>query len=470
MAEPPVREPGTASADDTERHDDSARPGSPGGHSHAWLRVFADGGTASFRIEASGTTIGRKARTLQADILFDDGRMSRAHARIFFETPCWMLEDLGSRNGGFVDGAPFATRGRAALMNGSVVRIGRTVAVFATRQAPVDGGDTEFFPGISAAASDIRARVRRLAASSGHVLILGETGTGKERVARRLASDGVFVPQNCAGLRPDLAHAELFGHIRGAFTGATAAREGLVDAARDGVLFLDEVGELALDVQAELLRFLEDGQYRPVGPTGSTELRVSRARVVAATNRDLDEAVRAGTFRRDLLARLRASNRPLELPRLRDRREDVPIWADRFLREAQPESPPWPWSAGALECLLLYPWPDNLRELRGVIRGAVEAPAVWPLGSAQLPERLQAHRLAHREVTPDSRPAPMDIEPTPNQSEPRDAPTREQIMATLLQTGGKMRATAELLGINRRRLYRLCDRLGIDPDPFRRGE
>src|SRR5690606_39165419 len=205
--------------------------------------------------------------------------------------------------------------------------------------------DAAEFPGVSSVAAQVRQRIRQLTDGTGHVLILGETGTGKERVARAIgATTRSLVPQNCAELSHELARSELFGHVRGAFRGATTSRVGLVELANEGALFLDEVGELALDVQAELLRFLEDGHYRPVG---ATELRHSSARVIAATNVDLDQAVARGGFRRDLLARLRASNRPLELPPLRERRDDIHGWSIRFLREViGDEVPITPWSPG----------------------------------------------------------------------------------------------------------------------------
>jgi sigma-54 dependent transcriptional regulator, acetoin dehydrogenase operon transcriptional activator AcoR len=177
--------------------------------------------------------------------------------------------------------------------------------------------------------------------------------------------------------------------------------------------------------------------------------------VIAATNVDLDQAVRDGTFRRDLLARLRASNRPLELPALRERREDVYDWSLRFLREAQVgEIPPMPWSVGALECLLLYPWPENLRELRGVVRTALESHPRWPIEPTALPERLQEHRRKQR--------ARARSEGGP--------PTKEAIEDALRRARGRMRAAAEELHVDRTRLYRLCEKLGIRIEDFRNGE
>ena len=319
---------------DTELREDSARAPAEGPRSNALLRLLraTTAGTV-VGIDPRGVTIGRASEASALDVGVADRAMSSRHARIALEGGEWALHDLGSRNGGFVDGVPLSPGGSVTLEHGAVIRLGDTLAVFCVGALERDDeATTPEFPGVSRVAADVRRRVRALRDGAGHVLVLGETGTGKERVARAIGEAGrAFVPQNCAELSRELARSELFGHVRGAFSGATSNRTGLVELANEGALFLDEVGELALDVQAELLRFLEDGCYRPVG---ATELRHSSARVIAATNVDLDEAVRKGTFRRDLLARLRASSRPLELPALRDRREDVYDWSLRFLQEA----------------------------------------------------------------------------------------------------------------------------------------
>jgi DNA-binding NtrC family response regulator len=250
---------------------------------------------------------------------------------------------------------------------------------------------------------------------------------------------------------------ELFGHIKGSFSGATQNKQGLVDAAGDGVLFLDEIGELTLDVQRELLRFLEDGSYRAVGE--SEVIKTSRARVIAATNVDLDQAVAAGTFRRDLVARLRASNAPLKLPPLRERREDIPQWIRLFLREASQPNDGEIWTVGALECLLLYPWLENLRELRGVVRALIADCVQRPWRAEDLPPRVRDHRNLLRSRLEGA--PPDDLTP------PRRDPTQAEIEDALRQTKGKMIAAAKLLGVQRRKLYRLCEQLGIEIDSYR---
>jgi len=411
--------------------------------------------------DPTSVTVGREPAPSATSLVLDDARMSRQHARVERSTIGWRLRDLGSRNGGFVDGAAFEPDAVVPLEDGALVRLGDSMFVF--RSATIDDSDADdpAFPGVSPVAAAVRLRLRALAAAAGHALVLGETGTGKERAARSIgaaAPSRAFVAVNCAELSPELARSELFGHARGAFSSAVTASDGLVDAANDGVLFLDEVGELALEVQGDLLRFLEDGSYRRVG---STEVRTSRARVVAATNVPIEEAVRTGRFRRDLLARLRATNPPLELPPLRERREDILGWARMFLEEALPgPAPESPWSAGVVECLLLYPWPENLRELRGVVR-ALASPGRWPVPSSALPARLRMHRRGLR-AEPD---APGDG-PAAHRSED---PPRDEIERALLSTQGRMRRASEVLGVERRKLYRLCEKLGIDVESFRTG-
>jgi DNA-binding NtrC family response regulator len=446
----------------TERQDDSAfrstdRDTAP----VANVRVVL-GATARdvHEIRVAGTRIGRTADGSVCDIAINDARMSREHVQIERTAVAWQLVDVGSRNGGFVNGRAFAPRERLTLADGAVIRLGDTLMVFRSSPSFDDGcSHSPAFPGVSSVAAAVRRRIGALACSLGHVLVLGETGTGKERVARALADlrpGRPFVPQNCAELTRELARTDLFGHVRGAFSGATLNKPGLVELANDGVLFLDEIGELAIDVQGDLLRFLEDGRYRPVG---ATDLRHSTARVVAATNVDLDLAVAAGRFRRDLAARLRASNTPLVLPPLRERREDIPGWARLFLDEVGQAAVHVPWSAGALECLLLYPWPENLRELRGVVRGLAEEPVEPPISPDRLPPRLREHRAALRGPSSGLTSDP----PTPT---PRE-PTREEIEQALIRTQGRMRTAATQLGIDRRKLYRLCERFGISVDEHR---
>jgi DNA-binding NtrC family response regulator len=187
--------------------------------------------------------------------------------------------------------------------------------------------------------------------------------------------------------------------------------------------------------------------------------------VVAATNVDLDRAVYDSKFRRDLLARLRASNAPLELPALRERREDIPGWTQLFFRQLGREPGPKPWTAGALECLLLYPWSENLRQLLGTVRHAASQSAEFPCSPEQLPPALRVHRngLRGNPVRPADEPTPQHT-PKPVR---RNDPSEVEILAALHETEGNVRQAALLLGIDRRKLYRLCERFGIALEELR---
>ncbi len=443
----------TVAASHTDRRDDSALELETATRA-AHLAIVHGVTRGETHVLADGEThVGRGGGGIE----LADAGVSREHVTIARDDVRWRITDRGSRNGGFLDGAPFAPGATLTLVDGAVIRLGDALAVFRLGAPAASSPHPEAsFPGRSLPAATIRRRLEQLASESGHVLIWGETGTGKERAAHHFTRAGLpFISQNCAELSRDLARSELFGHVRGAFSGAATSKPGLVDAATDGVLFLDEIGELPLDVQGELLRFLEDGSYRPIG---ATDLRTSAARVVAATNVDLDDAVRAHAFRRDLLARLRATNTPLWLPPLRRRREDILGWAQRFIGEVLEVPPADAFSAGAAECLLVYPWLENLRELRAAVREL--ARGRFPIEASALPERLTRHRRECRAVRPDA------DEPIP----PADAiePTVDAIEQALREHHGKMLPASEHLGIDRRKLYRLCEKHAIDFEAFRR--
>lgn len=445
-----------ASVEQTEGQEDSALVQAVSSSRAAHLRLMSGDGSSSS--VTGNITIGREAATGVPTLVVEDPLISRSHARIEWSQRGWSLLDLGSRNGAFVNGRVCGSGNRMSLPDGAVIRIGDTVMLFRSSELPLDDGQTfdTTFPGHSPQAVATRRRIARLASTSGHVLVLGETGTGKERVARSLAiPGGHIVVQNCAELTHELMRSELFGHVRGAFSGAVTSNPGVIERATNGTLFLDEIGELPTPVQADLLRFLEDGSYRPVG---SAELKRSNARVIAATNVEIDQAVKEGRFRRDLAARLRASNTPLELAPLRDRAEDIPLWANMFLREGG--DVPVPWTAGALEMLLLYPWPENLRELRGIVRTLLNERTA-PYATEHFPTKLREHRalLRNSAGTPA---APVETE--------RPEPSKSEVESMLQETRGKMRTTAQLLGIDRRKLYRLCERYGIDLSQHRTSE
>jgi len=227
--------------------------------------------------------------------------------------------------------------------------------------------------GGSAALRAVLSRVSKVAPTDSSVLITGETGTGKELIARAIhkrskRSKGAFISVNCAAMPRDLIASELFGHEKGAFTGATQQRLGRFELAHGGTIFLDEVGELPMETQVALLRVLQEQEFERVG--GSQTLRAN-VRVIAATNRDLEAAIVAGTFRRDLFYRLNVF--PIEIPPLRERKEDIPLlveyFVDRFARKAGKNIRAI--NKRTLDLLQSYPWPGNIRELQNVIERSV---------------------------------------------------------------------------------------------------
>jgi DNA-binding NtrC family response regulator len=283
----------------------------------------------------------------------------------------------------------------------------------------------------------------RVAASDATVLILGESGTGKELVARAIhqASPRAaepFVPVDCGAMAEGLLESELFGHVRGAFTGAQAARRGLFEEASGGTVFLDEVGDVGPGLQARLLRALQEGTIRRVGANESIAVDV---RVVAATNRDLEAAVRDGRFREDLYYRLNVVT--IGIPPLRERREDVPLLAEHFA--AKHGRGRGAISPDARELLQAYDWPGNVRELENVVARALALNPSGVVVPADLPDRLRAPspELAR------GLPLPPGFRPT------LDELSRRYAALVLAECGGNKTRAAELLGIDRKTLYRI---------------
>ncbi|RZL94460.1 MAG: sigma-54-dependent Fis family transcriptional regulator, partial [Variovorax sp.] len=237
----------------------------------------------------------------------------------------------------------------------------------------------------SAAMREVHKRIGLAAASAAPVLVLGETGTGKEMVARALhrhsdRAGAPFVAINCSAIPKELLESELFGHVRGAFTGATGERAGCFRAADGGVLLLDEIGDMAPDVQAKILRALQEGEVTPLGSHRTVKVDV---RVVAATHRDLAAAVRAGQFRQDLLYRLDVLS--IRVPPLRERRDDIVALAGHFLRRAAAPGAPKVLSEGAVRQLMGHDWPGNVRELRNVMERCHALVRHPVIGAADLP-------------------------------------------------------------------------------------
>jgi DNA-binding NtrC family response regulator len=313
---------------------------------------------------------------------------------------------------------------------------------------------------------NVLAIARRVASTPVPVLITGETGTGKEVLARVIhayskRAKASFLPFNCSAVPKDMLDAQLFGHRRGAFTGAVDSFQGVIRGAAGGTLFLDEIGETTLDVQPKLLRFLESSEVHPIGELQPVKVDV---RVIAATNADLEALVSEGRFRDDLFYRLNIVR--LHIPPLRERRVEIPALAHHYLQKTAQE-----YAKGDLrlaeetmEYLVLYRWPGNVRQLANEIRRMA---ALAEPGAVLMPEHLSPEIAASRRTIP---PSERVLEPTEivvrlDQPMPAALQHVEQAMIRwgLKQTGGGMEETAALLGISRKGLYLKRVRFGIDP-------
>jgi DNA-binding NtrC family response regulator len=302
----------------------------------------------------------------------------------------------------------------------------------------------------------------KVAQSTHPVLVLGESGTGKELVARTIHAYGPnaqkpFLPVDCGSLVPTLIESELFGYVKGAFTGANRSKDGLLVAAEGGTVFLDEIGELSLDLQAKLLRALQEREVRPVGATHRVPIK---ARIVAATNRDLAVMVEKGTFRKDLFYRLNVVN--LRLPALRDRREDIPPLAAHFLdRISRERGAKFTLSDEALRTMMRYDWPGNVRELEHSIERACALSSGPVLHLGDLPTQLQQQGLeAHRAAAASAADGYGDDSPSSGVRTLADL-ERDAILGAIRVLNGDKLQAARLLGIGKTTLYRKLKEYGI---------
>ena len=289
--------------------------------------------------------------------------------------------------------------------------------------------------------------IQRVAPSRSAVLIMGESGTGKELVARSIHEcgpwrDKPFVPVDCGALVPTLIESELFGYIRGAFTGAVRTRQGLLETAENGTLFLDEVAEIPVELQTRLLRAIQEKEFRPVGSTRRVPFQ---ARIIAATNRDLQAAIQQGSFRKDLYFRLNVVS--ISLPPLRERKGDIPLLAEQILQDLTANQRKergktrWTISSEALERLLGYHWPGNVRELENCLERAVTLGSGPMIQVSDLPSNLQL-------------PLPGGTDGGPQSIIPLEEMERQAILRALAGSGGDKLRAAQMLGIGKTTLYR----------------
>jgi len=397
-----------------------------------------------------GVELGRGCQVFDGGMLLDS-RMSRAHAQIFREEDRWFFRDLGSRNGSQLNGR--RVEGTAPLQPNAVLRMGDTLLVFASCHAHGDGGAG--LVGVSAAIGAIRSAIDAVARDVTTVLITGETGTGKEVVAQALHQKsgrrGRLVSINCGAIPEALLASELFGHVKGAFTGASEARDGLFRHADGGTLFLDEMGEMPLSLQVQLLRVLETRTVRPVGSTRDLPIDV---RVIAATHRDLPSAIHSGAFRADLYARL--AQWRVQLPLLRDRRADIPLLIRRLLARRGAEDRGM--TADLAEALLLHSWAFNVR---GLLNALTTADIACPRGERlSLRPEIEAILATDRAMLGPSHEEAAASPETPKKS-------RAAVEEALRAARGSVAEASRNLGCTRQQIYRWIEAHGIDIWKFR---
>ncbi len=413
------------------------------------------------RRDAARSTSGGRRRL---DLRIADTAMSENHARLSRVHGRWLIEDQGSKNGCVVNGR---TVQRAQLEDGDVIELGATFIVFRDGAAPIAGDDdlaadrvAPTLPGIVTFSGSLAEQLGSAATAASAVvpvLIRGETGTGKEVVARaihaRSGRRGPFVAVNCGALPATLVEAELYGHRRGAFSGAVEDRPGHIRAADGGTLLLDEIGDLPPPAQATLLRVLQEREVVPIGE--SLPVRVD-VRVIAATHVDLAARVADGRFRRDLLARL--TGLVVELPTLAERREDVAILIAALLTAAGARGATL--TPAAARALFQHDWPDNVRELGMALATAVALAGGGPIDLPHLPRAL-------RTTAPGDAAAGDNPDPAAELSE-TDVAQREQLIALLTEHGGNISAVARAAGKARWQVHRWLRRFGLDPAAYRR--
>ena len=403
----------------------------------------------SWPLTEQGLTMGASPTN---DIVLEDPYVSSFHARVFMSAGRPMIEDVGSRNGVFVGNQKVHS---AEATAGIQIKVGQTILVVAeqvvqTGKAP-GGRSAGQMIGKSEAVENLRKLLRRVAASDIPILLTGETGTGKEVAAILVAelsprAAKPLIVLNCGALSRELVESELFGHEKGAFTGANSKKVGAFEAANGGTLFLDEIGELLLEMQPKLLRALENSEVRRLGSPTSFYVDV---RIIAATNRKLEEEVAAGRFREDLLHRLNIVT--VELPPLRRRPADIPDLAAHFIASFSPPGAQVGIDDASLAKLSEHVWPGNIRELRNTLQRAVLMRAGDHVGVDDItfaPSSVE-HRAAVSEGVSDRTLAEVE---------------KEAITAALIRFKGNKRLAADALGVSRSTVHRKSEEYGINLD------
>jgi DNA-binding NtrC family response regulator len=404
--------------------------------------------------------------------IFKFAHMSRDHANIKAEPEGLVLEDLGSTNGTQVNGVDCKA---ARLVAGDVLSFGEPVPILLVVHQALSGHANLPHPtliGTSLALGSVIERIEQVARSPGNVLLRGEMGTGKELVARAIhvASGrlGSYHAVNCAHLKGTIGRSELFGHVKGAFTGADRDHIGIAELAHRGTLFLDEVGDTESELQAGLLRFLEQ---REVHPVGANRTRVVDVKIVGASNRDFEDMFAKEHFREDMYSRLEES--VIHLPPLRERVEDIPALVSHFVREAAGQDVPV--ELRLMLALMLYGWPRNVRELRSKVRGAVreaDGKAPIPLPPAmelELSRRPRCSSGALDGKVQDAPPGHPDHEHDEQQAkQPRKPkPSSGELAQLFARFRGNVRSLAVSLSVSRNTIYEWIRKYGINPDDHR---
>jgi len=404
----------------------------------------------------------RVGKASENDLVVTDDTVSRVHFEIVRDAKGYLLRDLKSTNGTFLDGAEIK---EAYIRAGSVIGAGAAELKFTPYEERIEilpSEKEELGPmvGRSTQMREIFGLIERIAPTDATVLIEGETGTGKDMIARTLhelsrRSRGPFIVVDCGAVAGTLIESELFGHEKGSFTGAVSTRQGAFELADGGTVFLDELGELSLDLQPKLLRVIEQRELRRVG--GSKIIKVD-LRILAATRKDLRSEVEKGKFREDLYFRLNVV--PIVAPPLRERREDIPLLVERFLRQlsgANGAALPAPETMAALRA---HDWPGNVRELRNVIEralalGADAGALVAPVGERVL--AVEARSAAPIEFAPGL--------PFRDEKERWNELFERRYLTWLLRRAdGNISKAARDADMDRKYLHKLLKKYGIDPE------